>query len=279
MEEVRAQAEHMVQRTEIVRQANAVAQRILDDADEEARRSATRRRTSATPSWRAWRSCSTGSPGRCTPAGPKSAAPLVERPARATRPRTRRTVSSTRTSRDGRRPLRGQCRPAAALGSRPWRRADARRAQGRGGAGRPLCVGHRPGRSVVPPGGAAEVDLVLRAFDGGIEAAGTVRAPWVGTCRRCAAPVTGELAVEVRERFVDAPRSGPESTRSSTRSPTISSTSARWCGTRSCSTPMAPLCRDDCAGLCALCGADRNEGECGCVAPRDPRWANLDVLR
>jgi Fe2+ transport system protein B len=37
MEEVRAQAEHMVQRTEIVRQANSVAQRILDDANDEAR--------------------------------------------------------------------------------------------------------------------------------------------------------------------------------------------------------------------------------------------------
>ncbi len=37
MDDVRAQAEHMVQRTEIVRQANAVAQRILDDANEEAR--------------------------------------------------------------------------------------------------------------------------------------------------------------------------------------------------------------------------------------------------
>jgi cell division septum initiation protein DivIVA len=38
LEEVRAQAERMVQRTEIVRQANHVAQRILDDAREEARR-------------------------------------------------------------------------------------------------------------------------------------------------------------------------------------------------------------------------------------------------
>ena len=37
MEDVRAQAERMVQRTEIVRQANAVAQRILDDANDEAR--------------------------------------------------------------------------------------------------------------------------------------------------------------------------------------------------------------------------------------------------
>jgi F0F1-type ATP synthase membrane subunit b/b' len=38
LEEVRAQAERMVQRTEIVRQANHVAQRILDDANDEARR-------------------------------------------------------------------------------------------------------------------------------------------------------------------------------------------------------------------------------------------------
>ncbi len=37
MDEVRGEAEHMVQRTEIVRQANAVAQHILDDANEEAR--------------------------------------------------------------------------------------------------------------------------------------------------------------------------------------------------------------------------------------------------
>ena len=38
MEEVRARAEHMVSRTEVVRQANQAAQRILDDAREEARR-------------------------------------------------------------------------------------------------------------------------------------------------------------------------------------------------------------------------------------------------
>jgi hypothetical protein len=38
MDEVRAQAERMVARTDIVRQANKVAQKILDDANEEARR-------------------------------------------------------------------------------------------------------------------------------------------------------------------------------------------------------------------------------------------------
>ncbi len=36
--EVRAQAEHMVSRSEVVRRANVVAERILEDANEEARR-------------------------------------------------------------------------------------------------------------------------------------------------------------------------------------------------------------------------------------------------
>jgi uncharacterized protein len=28
--------------------------------------------------------------------------------------------------------------------------------------------------------------------------------------------------------------------------------------------PMSPHCREDCRGLCPKCGADRNEGPCGC---------------
>jgi uncharacterized protein len=41
--------------------------------------------------------------------------------------------------------------------------------------------------------------------------------------------------------------------------------------------PYAPLCRADCAGLCPVCGADRNHNPCRCPqrAP-DPRW---EVLR
>ncbi len=30
--------------------------------------------------------------------------------------------------------------------------------------------------------------------------------------------------------------------------------------------PMAPRCREDCAGLCPRCGADRNQGPCACAA-------------
>ena len=32
--------------------------------------------------------------------------------------------------------------------------------------------------------------------------------------------------------------------------------------------PLIPLCDDDCKGLCSTCGANLNEGPCGC-APGD----------
>ncbi len=35
-------------------------------------------------------------------------------------------------------------------------------------------------------------------------------------------------------------------------------------------------CREDCKGLCPSCGADLNEGDCGCEPARDLRW---DALR
>ena len=44
--------------------------------------------------------------------------------------------------------------------------------------------------------------------------------------------------------------------------------------------PPRLVCRDDCAGLCAVCGADLNEDP-GHAHERepDPRWAKLDELR
>lgn len=40
--------------------------------------------------------------------------------------------------------------------------------------------------------------------------------------------------------------------------------------------PLVPLCRPDCAGLCPTCGADRNATPCSCAPRRaDPRWQVL----
>ncbi len=41
------------------------------------------------------------------------------------------------------------------------------------------------------------------------------------------------------------------------------------------SAPAFVQCRDDCAGLCASCGADLNAGPCGCPPAVDDRWAVL----
>jgi uncharacterized protein len=43
--------------------------------------------------------------------------------------------------------------------------------------------------------------------------------------------------------------------------------------------PFAPLCREDCKGLCPQCGIDRNTGTCRCEPPIDPRLAALKGLK
>jgi len=41
--------------------------------------------------------------------------------------------------------------------------------------------------------------------------------------------------------------------------------------------PMRFICREDCRGLCSLCGADLNNGQCQC--PRDELDPRLDKLK
>jgi len=44
--------------------------------------------------------------------------------------------------------------------------------------------------------------------------------------------------------------------------------------------PVQPLCREECRGLCQRCGANLNEGPCGCgPADGDPRFHVLRTLR
>lgn len=40
--------------------------------------------------------------------------------------------------------------------------------------------------------------------------------------------------------------------------------------------PPLVVCKEDCKGLCPLCGADLNAGACDCAPARDARW---DALR
>lgn len=44
------------------------------------------------------------------------------------------------------------------------------------------------------------------------------------------------------------------------------------------SLPGYPVCREECKGLCAHCGANRNRKACTCGPAPDGAWAALDLL-
>jgi len=126
-------------------------------------------------------------------------------------------------------------------------------------------LGIDPGRSVVPLGAEAECDITLRPFDGGIDAVGTVSAPWVGICRRCATPVTGELSIAVRERFGDAPIGEDE------WYPIVDDTIDLGPLVRDAivlELPMAPLCREDCRGSARSAGPTATRATAAALPPR-----------
>jgi uncharacterized protein len=44
--------------------------------------------------------------------------------------------------------------------------------------------------------------------------------------------------------------------------------------------PRAPLCSETCRGLCARCGKNLNDGDCGCMPPEDENpWGTLNKLK
>ena len=131
---------------------------------------------------------------------------------------------------------------------------------------------------VVPDDEPVVLDVTLASYPGGITVDGTVTAAWHGECRRCGGPVAGRMSARVRERF--APAGGTD--RDEEAYPLEGDELDLEPLARDAvllELPLAPLCADDCAGLCPTCGANRNTETCGCAPVGDPRWAALDALR
>ncbi len=132
------------------------------------------------------------------------------------------------------------------------------------------------GESSVAPGAEASIQGQLESIHKGIVVTAVVSAPWVGQCRRCALPLGGSMEVAVRDRFVEGASDEDEAY------PLEGEILDLFDLVRDAlvlELPIAPLCREDCKGLCVSCGADLNEGACGCDPPIDPRWASLETLR
>jgi uncharacterized protein len=99
-----------------------------------------------------------------------------------------------------------------------------------------------------------------------------------GPCMRCLEAAARGIAVDARE--VDQPGGGEEVT-----SPYVEGDDLdlrAW--TRDAlalALPAQIVCRDDCLGLCAVCGANLNEAgpDHRHESSPDPRWAKLSELR
>jgi uncharacterized protein len=128
--------------------------------------------------------------------------------------------------------------------------------------------------SRVLPGAETQVNGTIESLDNiTVQFKGVVAVPWIGECRRCLGPASGDLSVAVQELFERAPESEDIYPLQADRLDLEPlARDALYL-----ELPQAPLCMADCQGLCPDCGADRNTVDCGHVVNElDPRW---DALR
>ena len=98
--------------------------------------------------------------------------------------------------------------------------------------------------------GDVAVDVTLESTLDDVEVAGTLTVDWSDTCRRCLRDVGGPLVIDVEERYaVEDPDAFPIEHGQIDLAPMVRENVLLG-------VPDAPLCRDDCPGLCPICGAD-----------------------
>ncbi|WP_102337407.1 YceD family protein [Collinsella provencensis] len=122
-------------------------------------------------------------------------------------------------------------------------------------------------------------DVVLTNAGDGILVTGIVRASVEGECDRCLEPASFEVSGEIEEYFLfeepensDAYEDGFElvgEDRVIDLGDAISDAVIM-------DTPFVVLCQPDCLGLCPTCGANLNEGDCGCSAKAEDAWVESD---
>lgn len=128
-------------------------------------------------------------------------------------------------------------------------------------------------------GGGVDARLDVSRTLGGYALRLRFEAPVEGACTRCMADASRSVPIDARE--VDQPGEDAE-----LHSPYIADgilELAAWArDALVLALPAKILCRDDCRGLCAICGADLNAtdpAEHRHDEGGDPRWAKLRELK
>jgi uncharacterized protein len=162
-----------------------------------------------------------------------------------------------------------------ALGKRPGEFRDEQRT-----AAAPDGLGS--GLVLVPAGGDVALELRFEAVSEGVLVTGSAVAPLTGECARCLDPLTSTIEVGFQELYRYLPDPGEDENDVEERfldgdhldlEPAFRDAVVL-------ALPLSPLCRDDCPGLCAECGArltDAGPGH-GHGDKVDPRWGLLAKL-
>lgn len=107
-------------------------------------------------------------------------------------------------------------------------------------------------------------------------------------CTRCLRPIESRLDLEFDDLFVDvgvlmaAPEGELAASDLATDALTGSEIDLMELAREQVllSVPEQIFCKDDCKGLCDRCGANLNDGDCGCAeGEEDPRWSALKNLK
>lgn len=124
--------------------------------------------------------------------------------------------------------------------------------------------------------GDVGVEVELEALNDGITVRGTVSAPWKTECRRCLTEVAGVATAEIDELYQT--ELTDDDAFEIEHNQLDLAPMARQSVLLELDTER--VCREACAGLCPVCGANRNDTSCDCdPTVRDDRWAALDALR
>lgn len=101
----------------------------------------------------------------------------------------------------------------------------------------------------------------------------------MGPCMRCLEEAAVAVVLDVREYQATSPGESEELTTPYLADDRLD-VSAWGRDAVVLALPDQILCREDCAGLCASCGANLNREPCRCPPPEpDTRWSKLEILR
>jgi uncharacterized protein len=162
-----------------------------------------------------------------------------------------------------------------ALGRGPGEFRDERRT-----ASAPDGLGS--GLVLVPVGGDVALDLRFEAVSEGVLVTGSAVAPLTGECARCLDPLTSTLEVSFQElyRYLRDPGEDEDDGEERFLDGDFLDLEPAFRDAVVLALPLSPLCRDDCPGLCAECGAKLAEAgpDHGHGDKVDPRWGLLAKL-